>query len=268
LPTEYSLSDFICVHDKRTVERYLRHDPDLHLYGIGDLDDFFWPYTVWYARHTDAGSQSIVLLYVGQDPPTLLALSRDTDDMRELLLSVDHLLPSRFYAHLSQGVDRALEGRWSLAPHGCHLKMALHRPGGLRLMDFSEARRLTLEDLPATKALYEESYPENWFDARMVETGQYFGLWKEGRPVSVAGVHVYSEEYGVAALGNITTHPSWRRRGFARQVTGRLCQSLLEKVDTVGLNVKADNRAAVSCYEQLGFETVATYGEYLAEKRS
>jgi hypothetical protein len=37
------------LHDKATIERVLRRNVYLHLYSIGDLDDFFWPYTVWYA---------------------------------------------------------------------------------------------------------------------------------------------------------------------------------------------------------------------------
>jgi len=41
---------------------------------------------------------------------------------------------------------------------------------------------------------------------------------------------------------------------------------LLEDVCHIGLNVKADNDAAISCYRRLGFETVAPYGEYMVER--
>ena len=87
--------------------------------------------------------------------------------------------------------------------------------------------------------LYKESYPENWFDQRMLETNQYFGVWKDDKLVSIAGIHVYSEVYRVAALGNITTHPFYRNNGYGTLVTARLCQSLSEKVDHIGLNVKS-----------------------------
>ena len=76
-----------------------------------------------------------------------------------------------------------------------------------------------------------------------------------------AGVHVYSEEYRVAALGNIVTHPDYRNRGFGRIVTAYLCKKLLEKVDHIGLNVHRDNVSAIRCYENLGFEILGKYEE-------
>jgi predicted GNAT family acetyltransferase len=116
--------------------------------------------------------------------------------------------------------------------------------------------------------LYDESYPGNWFDPRMLQTGQYFGLRESRQLVSVAGVHVYSERYRVAAVGNVVTHPAHRNKGYGRAVTARLCQLLLETVDHIGLNVKADNDAAMACYRKLGFEIIAPYGEFTVEQKS
>ncbi len=102
---------------------------------------------------------------------------------------------------------------------------------------------------------------------RMLQTRQYFGLRVNGRLVSVAGVHVYSPVYRVAAIGNVVTHPAHRNKGYAKLVTARLCQSLLETVDHLGLNVKADNNAAIACYRELGFKIVAPYGEFTVEQK-
>jgi predicted GNAT family acetyltransferase len=60
----------------------------------------------------------------------------------------------------------------------------------------------------------------------MLETGQYLGAFEGGAIVAVAGVHVYSERYGGAALGNVTTHPRHRGRGLGAAVTAALCKSL------------------------------------------
>jgi predicted GNAT family acetyltransferase len=102
----------------------------------------------------------------------------------------------------------------------------------------------------------------------MLDTGQYFGLRTDGRLVTAAGVHVYSEFYGIAAIGNVVTHPDHRNKGYGKLVTARLCQSLLEKVEHIGLNVKTDNIAALTCYRNLGFDTAASYAEFTIERRS
>jgi hypothetical protein len=39
-------------------------------------------------------------------------------------------------------------------------------------------------------------------------------------------------------------------------------------VDHVGLNVKADNDAAMACYRKLGFEVITPYGEFTVEQKS
>ena len=121
---------------------------------------------------------------------------------------------------------------------------------------------VTGDDLDELSAFYRDSYPSNWFDPRMVETGQYFGLREDDKLVSVAGVHVYAPTQRVAALGNIATDPAYRGRGLAFRCVARLCGNLLESVDAIGLNVKADNLGAIRLYERLGFERVAQYEEW------
>jgi ribosomal protein S18 acetylase RimI-like enzyme len=80
--------------------------------------------------------------------------------------------------------------------------------------------------------------------------------------VSVAGVHVYSPRFGVAALGNVATKPSARGRGLGTAVCGHLCHLLqADGISTISLNVRADNRAAIGVYERLGFNRAAEYLE-------
>jgi predicted GNAT family N-acyltransferase len=256
----------ICLHDKATIERILRENVFLHIYGIGDLDDLFWPYTTWYATKSDTEIRAIALLYTGLSLPTLLALSEDADEMRDLVESISHLLPQRFYAHLSPGVESVFRSSHHLYPHGEHLKMALTFRQAVDTCDCAETTRLGRDDVNEIVEFYQQCYPGNWFDPRMLETGQYFGIRKDGSLVSAAGIHVYSPKYKVAALGNIATAPSHRNRGFGRQVTAKTCQSLLKDVCHIGLNVKADNDEAISCYRRLGFEIFASYGEFMVQR--
>ena len=258
----------VYLHDKNTIEQFFRREPELNIYSIGDLDDYFWPYTIWFALKNSRNDLiAIALLYSGLDLPTLLALSDQTTALRDLLESIVHLQPSRFYAHLSPGLEHVFhKNSYRIEPHGKHYKMTLKERLDVNSVNCSEATCLSQVDHEDIVRLFNESYPDNWFDRKMLETGQYFGIRKEEKLVSIAGVHVYSEKYRVAALGNITTHPLYRKRGLGTIVTARLCQSLMKKTDLIGLNVKSDNQAAISCYEKLGFRIVGSYGEFLIEK--
>ena len=271
----------ILLHDRDEIEAFLRQRPTLHLYELGDLDDFFWPYTTWYALREAGEVRALALLYTGTALPVLLSFIEEEPESSavgkkassslaenacvELLHTIRPVLPRRFYAHLNPGLEAHLEADYRLTSHGVHLKMALTDRTRLVDIDTTGVVRLTSADRPALETLYEASYPGNWFDPRMLETDHYVGLWRDGEIVSVAGVHVYSPRYGVAALGNITTHPRLRGQGLATRVTGRLCQLLLETVGVIGLNVKGDNRAAIKCYAGLGFEQVAAYEEFMVE---
>lgn len=265
----------IRLHDKRVIEAILREDTHLHLYGLGDLDDFFWPRTAWYSTpDAVAGPAPVVLVYHGSAPPSVLALHRDGPVMGELLAAILPVLPRPFQLHATSGVEQAFEsarGAFRVHSRGEHLKMALTDPDRVLEYDCDGTVPLTGADREELLAFYRDSYPGNWFDPRMLGTGQYYGIRHGDTLVSVAGIHVYSPEYGVAALGNVATAPAHRGRGYARRVTARVCQSLLlpraggGAISHIGLNVKADNTPAIAGYRGLGFQVTASYSEYFVE---
>lgn len=253
--------------NKNQIESFLRKNVFLNIYSLGDLDDFFWPSTNWYALTKTAGIKAMSLIYTGGTLPCLHALSEDKNMhyMEELLLSLIPIFPERFYAHLSLGLEGKLGKHYALKSHGEHHKMALTEESALNSIDTSEVIALSMSDSNEIASLFQAAYPDNWFEPRLLDTNQYYGIRESGKLVSVAGVHVYSRRYRVAALGNITTHPEYRGKGYGTAVTARVCKSLLREIDHVGLNVKVDNISAIRCYEKLGFEAVDSYGEYELE---
>jgi ribosomal protein S18 acetylase RimI-like enzyme len=102
-----------------------------------------------------------------------------------------------------------------------------------------------------------------FFVPALLDTGHYAGIEAggDGVLVAVAGVHVLSEARGVAAIGNVLTHPAHRRQGLARALTATLARRLLAKVPVVGLNVGTANTGARALYESLGFVPVVRYEE-------
>ncbi|MGE5185443.1 MAG: GNAT family N-acetyltransferase [Acidobacteriota bacterium] len=241
------------VTDRAWIRQRLRADPALHLYELGDLDDFFWPHTRWYAR-----GDATALVYTASELPVLVALGGA--EHAALLAELRDVLPARVYAHLSPGLVARLAPRFADEPHGEFLKMILADPAAVPA---AAATRLGPADRDELVAFYAHAYPANWFDPRMLETGQYFAIREGGAIVAAGGIHVYSPAERVAALGNIAVAPAARGRGLARRVTAAVCRSLLRDCDHVGLNVRADNAAAIACYTRLGFAHHAPYEEHL-----
>jgi ribosomal protein S18 acetylase RimI-like enzyme len=261
----------ILIHDKEELEKYLLRYPQLNFYHLGDLDDFFWPYTSWFALKEDDQINALILMYSGIRPVTVLAIENDNHGgMLKLLENSLPLLPGVFYAHLSAGLEQVLSAYgYQIKLHGEHYKMALSHPEKLELIDTTDVEQLSSNDLDEMLSLYKHSYPGNWFDPRMLETGQYTGLRdKNGQLVSVAGIHVYSPEYKIAALGNITTNPKYRGQGLAKKVTAGLCKLLLTTSDSIGLNVRSDNSPAIQAYHKIGFEVVGKYNEWMVNPPS
>lgn len=255
------------LRDRETIERFLARSPQLHFYELGDLDPFYWPYTRWFGWR-GADLEALCLVYAAMDVPTLLAFAepQGMPALTHLLRALEPSLPPRLYAHLSPGLLEVFGGGWRTTPHGPHLKLVLAAPHALDRADVSKAVPLGSADLPAILELYARSYPGNWFAPRMLETGLYRGVRNGSELVAIAGVHVYSSEQRIAALGNIATDPRERRRGLATAVTAALCLDLLPRADTIGLNVHAENASARACYAALGFEAVADYDELLLER--
>lgn len=254
----------VSIHSKPQLQKFLEKNPHQFLYLLGDLDDFFWPYTIWYALVDEQDEiHELALLYIAVTPPNLIAkVNQSTEEMQLLLRGIAPFLPSELHAHLSEDVTDALNDHYQLTSYGIFYRMALQDAQKARTVDARRAERLSVEHLDELQHLYQTAYPDNWFDPRMLETGQYFGVRQDAQLVSVAGIHVYAPTYHAGVLGNITTHPDYRGQGLATIAAAGVCQSLLQETHIIGLNVHTENHAALKAYRRLGFEVFSTYGEF------
>lgn len=253
----------VSLHDKDVIEAALRRDPAMHLYELGDLDDFFWPQTTWYGLEDRGALRSVALVYAADELPVVIALAREgqTWTVTALLERMRHILPRRFYAHLAIGAGRALGAGFVIEPHGLHERMLLTDWGPLEEVDTSVAVPLGPNDARELEEMYADAYPANWFDPRMLETGTYFGVRDGDVLASVSGVHVVSRRHRVAALGNVASRPQYRGRGFARIAVAATCLSMRGEIDHLGLNVDAVNAEGLRLYKGLGFDRIASYEE-------
>ncbi|HMS66101.1 MAG TPA: GNAT family N-acetyltransferase [Ignavibacteria bacterium] len=259
------------ISDKKLIENHFRKNTDLNLYQLGDLDEFFWKFTEWFGLYEENEIKQIVLIYKGTDLAVIIALcDNGLEEMKYLIEKIKMNLPDKFYSHLSKGLAETLSDKYELTSHGTYLKMTLDKERFLNNHEIKDknVRRLKVSELNDIQEIYKRSYPGNWFDKRMLETGKYFGYFNEanGKLAGVSGIHVYSPLYKVAVLGNITTDPEFRGLQICRKTTSALCWDLFETVDNIGLNVNKENTAAIQSYKNVGFEITGEYEEYMAEK--
>jgi ribosomal protein S18 acetylase RimI-like enzyme len=250
------------LEDRHALAAFLRPNASSHAYELGDLDDFDWPFTRWFGWERDGRLEQVALLYTQPSVPVLIAIADEpSDGMVSLLRELLQTLPAALYVHASPPLLDVFRRRYAVEAAEPHLKLALARTD---LLEPSAAPvdLLGESDLLELDELYRAAYPGTWFTPRMLATGRYVGIRQDGRLACVAGVHVYSPTWGVAALGNVATLPELRGRGLARAACASLCLLLLEDgIETIALNVRADNDAAIAAYSLLGFEVATSYWE-------
>jgi ribosomal protein S18 acetylase RimI-like enzyme len=263
------MSEAIVLHSKSEIEKFTLQNPYLHLFELGDLDDYYWPHTIWYGWQVASQLQQLALIFTSPSIPVLLAYTEEpVEAMRDFLRALVPLLPERLYAHLSPNTVDTLADTYQIEPGGLYLKMGLTEPERLSHVDRTEVKTLTQADQDALYELYTAAHPENFFDPRTLTHGLYTGIYVDGVLVSAAGLHVYSPLRRIAALGNVATHPAYRNQGFSTRVCASLCQKLrTDGITLIGLNVAADNKAAVRVYSQLGFTSIAEYEAYRLQRK-
>jgi ribosomal protein S18 acetylase RimI-like enzyme len=250
------------------IERFLRRSAAAQIYALADLDPAFWPDTRWFATHgSDGEIDAFCLVLEKLALPIVYAVAPPRDRATlDLVHALVPQLPRRFFVNFPYGSAGDFSSTHEIAAHGEYLKMSLADPSALDAFERPGIERLGPQHLAEidefyTKRAFRDDERRGFFAPYMLDMFPWFGVREHGELVSLAGVHVFSQQFGVAALGNVATAPARRGRGLARAVCARLARELSARVPLVGLNVAAKNVAAIRCYHSLGFRAVMRYEE-------
>ena len=89
------------------------------------------------------------------------------------------------------------------------------------------------------------------FGLRTPELGSYVGIREDAHLIAMAGERLRVPGY--VELSAICTHPDARGRDFGLLLTQGLMALAYQRGETAFLHVRADNKAAVSLYQRVGF---------------
>lgn len=90
------------------------------------------------------------------------------------------------------------------------------------------------------------------FTKRTPELGQFYGVKLDGRLAAMAGTRLNLDGY--TEISGICTHPDFRGRGLASELSIWVASKIRERGDTPFLHSYADNEGAIALYRKLGFE--------------
>ena len=244
------------ITNKDDIRTILRRDPRWCVYALGDLKPPMFAKCRWFTPD---------LTMVLHDYGTSILFAMGTGSVRDALAHVT----GPVHLQVKQDALEAIAREAAITNQRLMWRMAWN---GRELPPLDgRAQRLTAGDLPALQKLYAdgESTAESpdFFYQSMVTDGMFFGVYEDSELVAAAGTHLVARDESAAAIGNIYTRRDRRGRGLGRVVTIAVVRDLAD-IATIGLNVGADNDAAICLYESLGFVRHCQFHEALAIKTS
>ena len=237
--------------ERNEIRRRLRRDPAWSVYALGDLSPAKFSKTTWFTPD---------LTLILRDYGTAVLFAMGTGSVREALDSVEGPV------HLQVQRDALDEIRRHADVSSAQRMLRMIWAGKPAPVCSDATVRLGASDVSALQRLYADGLPSgespDFFYPSMVADGVFRGIYEGPALVAVAGTHLVAREEGAASIGNVYTRRERRGRGFGRVVMQAVLSDLAG-IETVGLNVRAENVAAIHLYESLGFARHCEFYEAL-----
>jgi ribosomal protein S18 acetylase RimI-like enzyme len=238
---------------------YLETDRLYAAYAIGDLEPALFAHCEWCGTEQDGRLQALALHYSGLGFP-IVFLMGEADGLRTIFEDAPRV--EQAYFTCRQEHLGVMQGFYNWEPIPMW-RMVL-QTDRFQSVD-GDCVPLTRDHAKQLAVLY-ACGEGNAFDPKQVPGGAFHGVFENGRLVAAAGTHLISPTYGVAAVGNIFTHPDFRGRGCATAATSAVVTELLSRgMRDIVLNVNQKNETAIRIYKRLGFERYCPFFEGRAD---
>ena len=248
------------IEDKGDIYRFLKEDRFYAAYAIGDLEPSLFGQCDWYAALRNGRVTTLCLHFRGLHPNPIFTMGT-ADGLIPILDKA--LRPERAYFASKPDHVSILRKFYSLHRVEKMFRMVLN-PGDFTPVD-GPAVRLGSRHVNRLQELY------RWggdvaFAPYQIEQGVFYGVEKDHKLVATAGTHLVSRIHNLGIVGNVFTHPNYRRLSYAAMCTSAVIEELLSQSLDVVLNVGRDNAAACKMYYRLGFQVYCPFIEALGAR--
>ena len=196
--------------------------------------------------------RAIFALYSDLDFVATAFWARENDDLRSIMKEYESQLTGHEFVAIC--TDRQLEQLHTMCAEVNPIRerqMIAGRDTPLHCECDSTPVRMTKSHAKELKELYRVCGTPAW-TASALDLGPFYGIIQDEAIVSVAGVH-FVTPYGTE-IGNVATHPSHRRKGYAEACMKSVVDDVLDESTCAILHYFADNKPAQRLYERMGFK--------------
>ena len=253
--------------DLARVRRMLSADPVWAAYALADLQPDYAANCRWMTAATAAGD-AVALIYRGFEPPVLFTLGQP-QAVAAILAEAD--LPDSIYLTIGEGHLPVVSRHYAVAEVRSMRRMVLADTQAAVRGGAPEAADQTLAPTRLTGACTSDvlqllaqggPFAPDAFSPLQIDRGVFFGHYAGEELLAVGGTHIVDFTGGIAAIGNMYTHPAYRRRGHSAAILRAIVRELLERgVTTIVLNVDQRNPGAQALYLAHGFIVHVPYYE-------
>jgi ribosomal protein S18 acetylase RimI-like enzyme len=242
--------------DRQEIRRLLETDRIYAAYALAQLEQGSFERSEWWLSRGEKGEALLMHSRAGLGN-ALVALGESSALGAALSL---HPGPQQAFATFRLEHLDVMRRFFLLAQDEPMLRMLVTREGFAPAPPLEgvakglvQVRQLGERDIGGVNRLYRSEGSHMEYRAHHLRGGVYFGLFDDGRMVSVAGTHSIARESGIAVVGNVFTHPLYRNRHYGLWVTSAVTEALLRTCPQVVLTVYPENAPAVSAYTRLGY---------------
>lgn len=258
--------------NRSEIARILAADRIWSGYALADLQPRFVPHCQWSlaSAEENGATQDGLVLFFDLLTPTAIVSVGAAAAVEVALQQAD--LPDAIYLNVRPEHLPAVAEYYQF-PHGTvgFYRMFLPEETPLALAGDREALHLSAQDESRLRQLYSHGGPHtpDAFDTYQLEDGVFVGVEAgDGTLLAAGGTHIVDWEQGIAAIGNMYTHPQHRGQGHAGTVLRTIVVGLRSRrVQTIILNVDQRNTSAQRLYQRHGFRIHCPYWEGVGIKK-
>ncbi len=136
-------------------------------------------------------------------------------------------------------------------------------PDSVSRKDLMRLRKMTVSDLPEVLAIERKNYQFPWEEDIFRDCFKAgYSCWVCEEQDKVLGYSLITIAVGEAHILNISVDPAEQKQGIGRKMLENLIEVARGKAETVFLEVRPSNPAAMALYEDMGFNEIGVRKDY------